>query len=449
MSEEMRMFNASISVTELLTKTLENCAKDLASRCIKECAKRHGFDASEEIRFLGLENLSLIKKQMTKKSSSDRKQSKLPKKKSNIPMPFIGESVDSTICNGIVYNHGLFTQCPKKQISNGRFCKGCQTECDSSSAGTPQCGTIQERCGVGLYDFKDSKGRSPVSYVKVIEKLKLTIDQALTEAGTLNMNIPEEHFVIVDKSKPKKEKEVKRGRPKKPIGAIDADNVTDLFAKLTAEGAEEIVIEEEIESKKSKLTDEEKAAKKAALEAERASKKLDRENQLAAEKADREAKRKSDIEEKKAEREAKIAAEKAEREAKIVADKAEREAKRLQEKAERDAKKAEEKASKESTKKKPVAEKPLVKPVAEKPVAEKPVAVAVAEKPVAAPSSKVTVSRITIEGTQYLKSSSNILYNPETKEEVAIWDPESKTIKPLPDDDEEEEEEYESDTDAN
>jgi hypothetical protein len=49
-------------------------------------------------------------------------------------------------------------------------------------------------------------------------------------------------------------------------------------------------------------------------------------------------------------------------------------------------------------------------------------------------------------GKQYLKSSSNILYDPSTKEEVGIWDPESKTIKELPEDDEEEEEEdYESD----
>ena len=50
-------FNASIKVTELLMKTLENVAKDLASRCILESAVRHGFNADEEIRILGLENL--------------------------------------------------------------------------------------------------------------------------------------------------------------------------------------------------------------------------------------------------------------------------------------------------------------------------------------------------------------------------------------------------------
>ena len=48
-----------------------------------------------------------------------------------------------------------------------------------------------------------------------------------------------------------------------------------------------------------------------------------------------------------------------------------------------------------------------------------------------------------INGKAYLKSSNNILYDPESKEEVGLWDQESKTIKELPDDEEEEEEEYE------
>ena len=55
-------FNASITVTELLTKTLENAAKELAARCIRECAAKYGFEAEVEIRALGLENLNLIKK---------------------------------------------------------------------------------------------------------------------------------------------------------------------------------------------------------------------------------------------------------------------------------------------------------------------------------------------------------------------------------------------------
>ena len=63
---------------------------------------------------------------------------------------------------------------------------------------------------------------------------------------------------------------------------------------------------------------------------------------------------------------------------------------------------------------------------------------------------KVTVSKIQICGKIYLKSSVNILYDPETRQEVGIWDPETKTIKELPeDDDEEEEDSYDTDDDDN
>jgi flagellar biosynthesis GTPase FlhF len=439
---EMSQFNASIAVTELLMKTLENCAKDLASRCISEAASRHGFDASEEIRVLGLENLTLIRKQMAKKSVSkgekvlkEKKVREPKEKKSVFPMPFVAELVDISGCQGLAYNRGLFTQCTKKRMENGDYCKGCQTEADKNASGCPDCGTVGARLATDLYEFKDPKGRSPISYVKVLEKLKLSVLTAEEESGKLNIDIPEEHFVVVEKSK---KESVARGRPKK-TGAVEADNVTDLFAKLSAEGEDEVIEECEDKpvkaSKKAKLSDEEKAAKKAELEAERAAKKAEREAKLAAEKAEREEKRKAEAELKKQEREAKLAAEKAEREAKRLAEKAERDAKKAAEKA-----LAEQKKETKTSKGKKSAAKEEVK-AAPAPV--------VQEKPAAAPApapAKVSVSRIQIAGKCYLKSSTNILYDPNTKEEVGLWDPESKTIKELPEDDEEEEEDsYECD----
>jgi hypothetical protein len=344
-------------------------------------------------------------------------------------MPFVAENVEKEGCHGLAYNRGLFTQCAKKRMENGNFCKGCQTEADKNATGCPDCGTVEDRLATGLYEFKDPKGRSPVSYVKVLEKLKLSVDTALEESGKLSIEIPEEHFVVVEKEKSNKAK----GRPKK-TGAIEAENVTDLFAKLSSEGEgdEEDIEEGEekpVKAKKAKLSDEEKEAKKAALEEERALKKQEREAKLAAEREEREAKRKLEAEIKKQEREAKIAQEKAEREAK-----------RAQEKLERDQKKAAEKAAKDAEKssktKKSVAK---AEPVA--------VTAPVVEKPAAAPApAKVSVTRVQIAGKAYLKSSTNILYDPSTKEEIGLWDPESKSIKDLPEEDEEvEEEDYESD----
>ena len=250
-------------------------------------------------------------------------------------MPFIAENIDITGCQGLAFNRGLFTKCNKQRMENGNFCKGCQTEADKNSSGCPDCGTVESRLATGLYEFKDPKGRSPVSYMKVLEKLKLSSEQALEEAGKLNLELSNDHFVVVEKSK-----KALKGRPKKAVGAIEAYNVTDLFAKLTAEGEEEVIEEGEekpTKAKKAKLSDEEKAVKKAALEEERALKKAEREAKLAEEKAEREAKRKAELEQKKLEREAKIAQEKAEREAKRAAEKLEREQKKAAEKAEKEA----------------------------------------------------------------------------------------------------------------
>ena len=409
-------FNASISVTELLTKTLENVAKDLASRCIRECASRYGFDAETEIRALGLENLNLIKKQMSKKSGSGSKkvakEAKAPKaKKSSIPLPFIASEVAACGCQGLTYNRGLFTQCTKNQMENGDFCSGCQGEADQNASGLPNCGTVAQRLASGLYEFKDPKGRSPVSYVKILEKLGITQEQVLATGK----DIDAEHFEeIVKVSK------AHRGRPKKQSTGIVAEHVNDLFNQLIPdeqESDEETLIMEEVaapakKSAKKVVSEEEKQAKKEALEQEREAKKAEREMQRLAEK-----------EAKRVEKELKLAEEKAAKEAKIAEEKAAKELKRQQEKEAKEALKAQKPTSKKA------------KEVTAEPVA--------APAPVQAPT-KVTVCRITIDGEEYLKSATNILYDTKTKEEVGLYDPVSKTMKELPEDDEEEvESEYE------
>jgi hypothetical protein len=542
-------FNASISVTELLMKTLENCAKDLAQRCIREASQRHGFDADEEIRLLGLENLSVIRKQMAKKpvaKEDDKDKDMVSNVKKSIkpsfPLPFIKERVNSDGCQGIAYDRGLFTQCLKNRMENGLFCKGCQSEADNNASGCPDCGTVESRLVADLYTFKDPNGRSPVSYVKVLNKLKLTTDFVVEEAGKLNIIIPNEHFVIIEKVK--NPPSGSRGRPKKVGGTIEAEDVIDLFAKLSCDTGYDNILEESdddksVKTSKTKLSDEEKAIKKAELEEERAQRKAERELKAANEKAEKEAKRLAEIAEKeakrlaekakkeaekeaekeakrlaekdaekdaekeaekakkeaekaekeakkeaervekakkeaekeakkeaekaeKAEKEAKRLAEiakketeKAEKEAKRLAEIAEKEAKRLAEIAEKEAKKEAEKAKKEAEKEaKRLAEKEtkgkgckktnkqvVKQDTPEVSVVKQDTSSKVSEEKQTDPPTKVSVGRIQISGKSYLKSNDNILYDPDTKEEVGIWDPETKTIKDLPEEDEDEENE--------
>jgi len=87
------------------------------------------------------------------------------------------------------------------------------------------------------------------------------------------------------------------------------------------------------------------------------------------------------------------------------------------------------------------AQQPVVTPVA-RPVArpvQQPVTPVVAEPP---NNKVIKVRRIQIAGKSYLKTSNNLLYDAETKEEVGLWDPDTRTIQPLPEDDDSEDEDY-------
>ena len=223
------------------------------------------------------------------------------------------------------------------------------------------------------------------------------------------------------------------------------------------------IVESPVVSKKVKpvkhiLTDEEKALKKAQLDAEKQEKAAAKKIQVEQDKLANAEMKKAQLEADKlakaqeraamatADKESKKAAIEAEKVAKKAAIEAEKEAKKqiiYEEKMFAALKKLETKqALAEAKKQEKVSAKKSKPTKAKNAVASTPAAEVVAEA-----VEKVTVSRITINDIKYLKSSTNILYNPDTREEVGLYDPETKMIKPLPDDDEEEmtEDAYETD----
>jgi len=394
-------FKASMEVTELLAKSLENYGKDLARRCIMECGVKYGFDGKEAIASLELEDLRLVRKAMPKKGLKE-KVIKVDKEKVIFPLPFTGE-VSELCCEGLSYNRGLFTQCRKMRMEKGAYCKVCQEDADKNASGMPSSGSIKDRKAKGLYEFVDSKGRKPIRYIKVLEKLKLSEEKAREEAGKLKIELSEEHFLIEKKKVVKKE--ASRGRPKKEIVEVA---VTDLFAHLPSEELEAEALETKKSSEETKKSSEEaKASKKAALEQERAAKKAALEQEKAAKKVA--------LEQEKAAKRAALEQEKAALEQEKAAKKAqEKAAKKKPEKKEQE--KAEKKEQEKAEKKKPEKEQ------------EKP------EKEQEPTPKKVSVTRVTIDGTEYMKSSENVLYNATTKEAVGVWNPLTKEIDELPED---------------
>ena len=370
-------------------------------KVIEECGKMYNFDVEDALRALKIEKVS-SKVEASKKL------------KLSFPMPFGGVK-NENCCNGIVKNHGLYTQCEKKPmlVKEGEvkscFCKGCQEE---------PYGNIDDRVSKGLFEFKDPKGKSPKRYTEVLKKLKIAKETVEEETKRLNLTINAVHFeeVVeenVKRGRPKAEKKVKettgkKGRPKKEKKTVEVseDLEEDLFASLIAKAQsqpldqplekvepnsqENVIVEEVNEVLAEPLPKVEKKAKKVdpAKEAEKQKK--------AEEKA------------------AKEAAKEAEKQKKAE-EKAAKEAEKL--------KKAEEKAAKEATKESKKKSKDLAKPL---PTVEK-------------EEEADVVKKIEFGGKSYYKSNKNgVIYNME-QEVVGKWNAETNDIDF---EEEEEEEEY-------
>jgi chemotaxis protein histidine kinase CheA len=374
---------------------------------VKEAVMR----CAAEYKFDGAEALSKLLSVSDGKSESDGKSVSKPK----CPMPYSGE-YNEECCKALRQNKGLYTQCEMSPKS-GEYCKQCSASAEKNS-GIPEYGTIDQRRATDIYSYVDPKGRKPISFTKVMNKLKLSEEEVKAEAEKFGINIDAGHFVVPEtkRGRPAQEKAAKepkgaKGRPKKAKKVLEiGGEEDDLFASLVAAAfnppldpplekvepnvetveqtvAPEVVTEvaEVVEKVATEVAPEKKVSKKAESEAkklEKEAKKLEKEAQKAAkeaEKLEKEAKKKAELEAKEAKKKAELEAKEAQK-AELEAKKAEKEAK----KAEKESKKAE---------KKPV------------------VAAAAAAKPSEEEEQEV-VKKIEVDGKKYLKSkSTGIIYD--------------------------------------
>ena len=415
----------SMSINASCLKSVSSLYKDAMRKAVMSCSEQYGFNGEEALMRLGVDSVTIsLKKGEGKK--------KVVSMKPSIALPFT--TCNPSLCNGLKPNHGLYTQCPGSPVDGKSFCKGCMKQCEKNGTDKPDNGTIEDRIKP---DFKGPKGETPKHYTAVMKKLKLTTEQVLEEASKFGIEIAEEHFTApIGKTKrgrpSKKEKSddesassepKKRGRPKKAAKDVKPEETEDLFANLVSNVVVEVEDENETsslsgsetsnkpkKSKKSKLTDAEKAAAKEAKDAEKASAKEAKDAEKAAAKEAKEAEKAAAKEAKEAEKEAL---------------KKEKDAK----KAELEKEKADKKAALEAKKSAPEAKSKKAVPEAKA----KPEAPAV-----------LKVKKFDYKGTKYLKSGNGVVYNME-QDEVGVWNDETKEIEFKEADEEKEEEDYESD----
>jgi hypothetical protein len=291
----MSTFNASILLNESLNTLITNLAMDLAVRSVMECSKKYNFDGEEAVRELGLnssqlqiettqseENSGLPPVMSVRRKTTPNtvilKKSKVAASKPAFPLPYNGVINDDT-CLGLKNNHGLYTQCELKKITNSDFCKTCAGQSSKNSNGKPDYGTVWERGQVGIMDYRDPNGKGPIHYTKIMKKMGLTQEAVIQEAQRFDITIDPIHFVDPEPTKPVSGK---KGRPQKPEKVIEVDECNNLFASLTLNTVEPADIREETKQesepaplkveKKEKATKIPKVSKTEEAKAEKARK---------------------------------------------------------------------------------------------------------------------------------------------------------------------------------
>ena len=442
---------------------------------VEMCASKYNFDGDEAYRMI-CSNEGMSSSSSSRVKRNVNKKEKREVVKSLFPLPYNGE-LNGDCCFGLRLNSGLYTQCPSLRPEDGAYCASCNKQATKNEHGLPDYGSIQTRSSKYLKDeeFVDPSGKKPVSYTKIMKKLKLTEEQVREEAAKHNMTLDPRHFVEVEKKsgrppkEPKEPKELKaKGRPKKSKKVLElAGEEEDLFASLVmsaSKNIEEDVIEETVTSevssdsddnsslgdvdivvdakpkpdKKPKVSAEEKAAL-AQQKAEQKKQEAEQKKLALAEqkKAEAEQKKLALAEQKKAEAEQKK--QEAEQKKQALAEQKKQEAEQKKQEAEQKKQAlAELKKQEAELKKKPAA--------AEKKVKKSKVDDDDRPSPafVDPPEEADVVKKIMFEGKKYLKSkNTGIIYNME-QDVIGKWN-EAKNRIDFDETGEESEEEYDED----
>jgi hypothetical protein len=279
--------NGDVELELSVPKGLDRMYRQMVSDVVRACGTRYGFDAE-----LALKELNIIEGKDVKGKGEGKGKGSVKgegkgkgKGKCVVTFPY-SEVLCEGKCVGLRLNHGLYSQCMGELLVGGvggvDLCECCVKQGVSNGRGVPDYGMWRDR--EGKFDgYVDSKGRSPVSYLKVMVRNGWTRDMVEDAALRNGVTVDVRHFAIVEGKKRGKKvsvkevKEVKsRGRPKKSDKVVErgdgVDELSDLFAQLQhevevemeVEVEEEKVFEVEVPLKKKGETAEERVIRKNA-----------------------------------------------------------------------------------------------------------------------------------------------------------------------------------------
>ena len=214
-------FNPTVFMSRAFEKAAAQSATDFSIAVIHALADKYGFDAKEAMSICQISEIKVKKSANRVKGEGKVRSTKTktePKPKREVPafpLPFCGQAVEDW-CLGLRLNHGLHSQCTMERIAGGDYCKTCQKQCDKNASGKPTYGCVADRLACELLEYRDPKAhKQTLPFANVMSKLNITREAAEAEALKFGLTIPEEHFV---------ERASRRGRPKKDASASDTDS---------------------------------------------------------------------------------------------------------------------------------------------------------------------------------------------------------------------------------
>ena len=222
-----------------------------ATELIRALSEKYDFDSVDAMNYLNVNEGKKVGKKVGKKSE-DKIKNMVP----NVLLPFCGVVNDSW-CEGVRLNHDLFIQCTNERAGE-LYCKTCEKQASANSSGKPSYGNINER----RLSYVTINKKKVSHYGNVMERLKISREEAEAEASRFGWTIPEEQFgvkklarcrakKVVDLKEKKSEKVSSgrgRGRPKSDKKTVNSSASNDLIGDLVTKAKSRIEFEDESNS---------------------------------------------------------------------------------------------------------------------------------------------------------------------------------------------------------
>lgn len=197
-------------------EAMKNLVSSVTHEVVGRLAERYSFDATEALKALDQagEHPPAACQAVCQVKGKGKKERITP----SIPLPFCGV-VNEAWCRGVRLNHGLHTQCTQP-IGPNQLCRTCAGQAAKNGTNQPTYGRIEQRLqhvdsGAEYNTWRDPSGKLVAPYSKIMTKLGITRSDAEAEAQKFGWTIPEQHFVVTERS---------AGRPKKSTAASDTES---------------------------------------------------------------------------------------------------------------------------------------------------------------------------------------------------------------------------------